>query len=394
MNMTSEERSSNGSSNSNEEDKKQKKNKNKKTKNGAKMRIDGNNASKEKEEELNDDDDDDDNDEFEIEDDTIVFCQEMNDNHIEEHTFKELVAFCACGKNDPDAGGNWTSISDGNYLQNNDDDDYDDVEEEDDDDTDSNNNKKKKKKTISSSIKSSPSSSSSSSATAVQRRKQSKFLKGAFVVDQRLLPRISEGEIRMVFVKDELVEVIHKKPVGENGRSAVAWNNKTMFYRPDEPLFRDLTEKFLKNDIQRIAKKLNLAYNALPLLWTADFIPMNDDTDDDTSNTTQNDAKTPEREKKKKKTRYILGEFNCSCVGLTKFRAACGPDKDMSDVSDQDYFDGAELCDLIGKRCKMRLDEYKGLKRKKMVQRIVWGTFSLLASFAVVSSGGGLHARR
>jgi len=404
MNMTSEERSSNGSSNSYEEDKKQNKNKNKKTKNGAKMRIDGNNASKEKEEELNDDDDDDDddddNDEFEIEDDTIVFCQEMNDNHIEEHTFKELVAFCACGKNDPDAGGNWTSISDGNYLQNNDDDDVEE-EEEGDDDTDSNNNnkkkKKKKKKTISSSDKSSPSSSSSSSsATAVQRRKQSKFLKGAFVVDQRLLPRISEGEIRMVFVKDELVEVIHKKPVGENGRSAVAWNNKTTFYRPDEPLFRDLTEKFLKNDIQRIAKKLNLAYNALPLLWTADFIPMNDDTDDDTRNTTQNDAKPPEREKKKKKkTRYILGEFNCSCVGLTKFRAACGPDKDMSDVSDQDYFDGAELCDLIGKRCKLRLDEHKeGLKRKKMVQRIVWGTFSLLASFAVVSSGGGRHARR
>ena len=109
---------------------------------------------------------------------------------------------------------------------------------------------------------------------------------------------------------------------------------------------------------------------------------MNDDTDDDTRNTTQNDAKPPEREKKKKKkTRYILGEFNCSCVGLTKFRAACGPDKDMSDVSDQDYFDGAELCDLIGKRCKLRLDEHKeGLKRKKMVQRIVWGTFSLLAS--------------
>ena len=39
MNMTSEERSSNGSSNSYKEDKKQNKNKNKKTKNGAKMRM-------------------------------------------------------------------------------------------------------------------------------------------------------------------------------------------------------------------------------------------------------------------------------------------------------------------------------------------------------------------
>ena len=309
---------------------------------------------------------DDGEEEFEIGDDTIVVCQEMNDNHIEEHTFKELVAFCACGKNHPDAcgknhpdaGGNWTSVSDGNYLQQQNDD-----ENEDDDKVD----------------------------------KQSQLLKGAFVVDQRLLPRISEGEIRMVFVKDELFEIIHKKPVGENGRSAVAWNNKTTFYKPEEPLFRDLTEKFLKNDIQRIARKLNLAYNALPLLWTADFIPMDDDDEEEEE---RDEREKEEQNKKdvnnrKTKTRYILGEFNCSCVGLTKFRAACGPDKDMSDVSDQDYFDGAKLCDLIGKRCKLRLDEHKGgLKRKAMVNRIAWGTIigfvgfvALLSSKSSSSSG-------
>ena len=309
---------------------------------------------------------DDGEEEFEIGDDTIVVCQEMNDNHIEEHTFKELVAFCACGKNHPDAGGNWTSVSDGNYLQQQNDD-----ENEDDDKVD----------------------------------KQSQLLKGAFVVDQRLLPRISEGEIRMVFVKDELFEIIHKKPVGENGRSAVAWNNKTTFYKPEEPLFRDLTEKFLKNDIQRIARKLNLAYNALPLLWTADFIPMDDDDDDEEEEEEEEEERDEQFEKeeqnkkdvnnRKTKTRYILGEFNCSCVGLTKFRAACGPDKDMSDVSDQDYFDGAKLCDLIGKRCKLRLDEHKeGLKRKAMVNRIAWGTIlgfvgfvALLSSKSSSSSG-------
>jgi len=294
---------------------------------------------------------DDGEEEFEIGDDTIVVCQEMNDNHIEEHTFKELVAFCACGKNHPDAGGNWTSVSDGNYLQQQNDD-----ENEDDDKVD----------------------------------KQSQLLKGAFVVDQRLLPRISEGEIRMVFVKDELFEIIHKKPVGENGRSAVAWNNKTTFYKPEEPLFRDLTEKFLKNDIQRIARKLNLAYNALPLLWTADFIPMDDDEEEEEE---ERDEREKEEQNKKDvnnrktKTRYILGEFNCSCVGLTKFRAACGPDKDMSDVSDQDYFDGAKLCDLIGKRCKLRLDEHKeGLKRKAMVNRIAWGTIIGFVGFVALLS--------
>ena len=316
-----------------------------------------NSGSREEEEEEGKKNDDGE-EEFEIGDDTIVICQEMNDNHIEEHTFKELVAFCACGKNHPDAGGNWTSVSDGNYLQQ-----QNDNENEDDDKVD----------------------------------KQSQLLKGAFVVDQRLLPRISEGEIRMVFVKDELFEIIHKKPVGENGRSAVAWNNKTTFYKPEEPLFRDLTEKFLKNDIQRIARKLNLAYNALPLLWTADFIPMDDDEEEEEE---RDEREKEEHEKKdvnnrKTKTRYILGEFNCSCVGLTKFRAACGPDKDMSDVSDQDYFDGAKLCDLIGKRCKLRLDEHKeGLKRKAMVNRIAWGMIlgfvgfvALLSSKSSSSSG-------
>lgn len=316
-------------------------------------------GSREEEEEEERKKNDDGEEEFEIGDDTIVVCQEMNDNHIEEHTFKELVAFCACGKNHPDAGGNWTSVSDGNYLQQQNDD-----ENEDDDKVD----------------------------------KQSQLLKGAFVVDQRLLPRISEGEIRMVFVKDELFEIIHKKPVGENGRSAVAWNNKTTFYKPEEPLFRDLTEKFLKNDIQRIARKLNLAYNALPLLWTADFIPMDDDEEEEEEHDEQFEKEEQNKKdanNRKTKTRYILGEFNCSCVGLTKFRAACGPDKDMSDVSDQDYFDGAKLCDLIGKRCKLRLDEHKeGLKRKAMVNRIAWGTIigfvgfvALLSSKSSSSSG-------
>ena len=308
-------------------------------------------GSREEEEEEERKKNDDGEEEFEIGDDTIVVCQEMNDNHIEEHTFKELVAFCACGKKHPDAGGNWTSVSDGNYLQQQ----NDDKNQDDDDKVD----------------------------------KQSQLLKGAFVVDQRLLPRISEGEIRMVFVKDELFEIIHKKPVGENGRSAVAWNNKTTFYKPEEPLFRDLTEKFLKNDIQRIARKLNLAYNALPLLWTADFIPMDDDDEEEEEH---DEREKEEHEKKdvnnrKTKTRYILGEFNCSCVGLTKFRAACGPDKDMSDVSDQDYFDGAKLCDLIGKRCKLRLDEHKeGLKRKAMVNRIAWGTMLGFVGFVALLS--------
>tara|TARA_B110001469_G_scaffold113525_1_gene116949 strand:+ start:59 stop:295 length:237 start_codon:yes stop_codon:yes gene_type:complete len=40
------------------------------------------------------------------------------------------------------------------------------------------------------------------------------------VVDQRLLPRIVEGEVRLLLVRDELFQIIHKKPVA-GGMSAV-----------------------------------------------------------------------------------------------------------------------------------------------------------------------------
>ena len=33
----------------------------------------------------------------------------------------------------------------------------------------------------------------------------------------------------------------------------------------------------------------------------------------------------------------ILGEFNCSCVGISNFGAGCGPGKDLKDVSDDNY---------------------------------------------------------
>ena len=42
---------------------------------------------------------------------------------------------------------------------------------------------------------------------------------GGQIVDQRLLPRIVEGEIRLQMVKNELHKIIHKKPKGEHGGS-------------------------------------------------------------------------------------------------------------------------------------------------------------------------------
>ena len=74
---------------------------------------------------------------------------------------------------------------------------------------------------------------------------------------------------------------------------------------------------------------LDLEGEPLPLLWTADYIPK-DPEDPDTATVD---------------TEYVVGEFNCSCVGVSKFQAVCGGSKTLADVSDEDYFDGQSQSD-------------------------------------------------
>merc|ERR1712060_572233 len=79
-------------------------------------------------------------------------------------------------------------------------------------------------------------------------------------------------------------------------------------------------------------KSLDLEGEPLPLLWTADFIPK--DAEDGTPG----------------KTEYVVGEFNCSCVGVSKFQAVCGGTKTLADVPDEDYFEASKLTDLMGQK--------------------------------------------
>jgi len=58
----------------------------------------------------------------------------------------------------------------------------------------------------------------------------------------------------------------------------------------------------------------------------------------------------------------VVGEFNCSCVGISAFLKACGPDKDLMDVSFNDFEYGMKLTTLIGKKAIETLDELKGKK--------------------------------
>jgi hypothetical protein len=61
-----------------------------------------------------------------------------------------------------------------------------------------------------------------------------------------------------------------------------------------------LTQKFLTDDIDKVMPALGLPNEPIPLWWTGDFILASPEG-------------TPVEEEK-----WIIGEFNCSCVGVSK----------------------------------------------------------------------------
>jgi hypothetical protein len=198
---------------------------------------------------------------------------EMNDNHVEYHTVSEFIEFCLSGSGGK--AGTWTSTFNGKYLEGG---------------------------------------------------KEA----GGQLVDQRLLPRIEEGEVRVLMVGDACQMIVHKKPEG-GGLSAVGGMSAYTFYKPGCVEYQGL-EQSLYADIPKLLTELDLEGEPLPLLWTADFIPK--DAEDGTPG----------------KTEYVVGEFNCSCVGVSKFQAVCGGEKTLADVPDDDYYgeQGTGLTDFMG----------------------------------------------
>jgi len=209
---------------------------------------------------------------------------EMNDNHIEYHTVGEFLEFCVNGPDSIKAG-NWSSTFPGKYLEGG---------------------------------------------------KEA----GGQLVDQRLLPRISEGEVRCLMTGDQCQKLIHKKPL--EGLSAVGGNSEYTYYEPEDAKYADLLGKLMK-DIPDMMKVLDLEGQPLPLLWTADYIPK----DPEFARTDGVD------------TEYVVGEFNCSCVGISPFQAVCGGEKTLADVPDADYFDASELTDLMGTKAIAMIKAHK-----------------------------------
>ncbi|KAH8095827.1 hypothetical protein JL720_3159 [Aureococcus anophagefferens] len=132
------------------------------------------------------------------------------------------------------------------------------------------------------------------------------------------LPRISEGEVRVLMAGDTCQMIIHKKP--EGGLSAVGGNSAYTYYEPSDPLYADLLTKLTTDIKNGLMDVLDLKGEALPLLWTCDYIPKNPEGWSKTENACDME------------TEYVVGEFNCSCVGVSMFQAVCGGDKTLADV--------------------------------------------------------------
>ena len=116
------------------------------------------------------------------------------------------------------------------------------------------------------------------------------------LVDMRFMPRIVEGEIRILLVGKNPVFVVHKKPAagGDNFSATLFSGAKYTYDTPDKwPELIEMFEKARPLIAENLGKENG--YH-VPLIWTADFML---DTAEDGSDT------------------YVLGEINCSCVGFT-----------------------------------------------------------------------------
>lgn len=220
-----------------------------------------------------------------LEDHDMLKLVEMSDNHVEHHTVKEFIAFCADG---PSAeAGEWKSTYPGGYF---------------------------------------------AGGKAA----------GGQVVDQRLLPRIVEGEVRMLMVGDQLQMIIHNKPAAGGLSTTGGAQASQTFFRPGGREFAELERRFIGHDLPQLKKALGIENEPLPLLWTADFIPK--------------DGSTPGT------TEYVISEFNCSCVNIAKLQAVSGTGtKTLADVPDADYYEACQLTDLMGSKAVQMLDQSRML---------------------------------
>jgi len=214
----------------------------------------------------------------------IIICKEANDNHVEEHTIAEFLEWCENGRTDK--SGTWTSKGSGKYFDGG--------------------------------------------------REA-----GGQMVDQRFLPRIDEGEGRFVMIGKRLFRVEHYVYIG-----GVGGETKTTIYPASADDFPDTKElplktiqKRLEETLPKYLKNLGLGDSDIPLLWAADFIPV-----DNHKGGEAGDEDIP----------MVIGEFNCSCLGLAGFLNSRG--LDLKDATEADMKMGQEMADKIGALAREQLE--------------------------------------
>jgi len=263
--------------------------------------------------------------EVQLSDDLILM--EANDNHVEHKTVEQFIEWCVNGRTDK--SGEWSSKGTGKYLE---------------------------------------------GGKAA----------GGQLVDQRFCGRILEGELRFNMVNDVCLGVIHKVPapggmsaVGGTGSVYTFYDNATLGSEPlgkfdftayvykekdkagnrhrvapeDGPAkvasgecveetisvnLAALCDTFVKNDIPHLMEKLELPKEPVPLWWTADFI-----------NGATGECWTQPTEQK-----WVVGEFNCSCVGLSKCLPAYAtpenPNVSYKDIPEQEKADATKYGNIVG----------------------------------------------
>merc|ERR1719251_841739 len=206
----------------------------------------------------------------------MLVCKEANDNHVEEHTVAEFIEWCENGRTDK--SGEWTSKGTGKYFEGG---------------------------------------------------KEA----GGQMVDQRFCPRIEEGEARFVMIGRKLFRVEHYVYIG-----GVGGETKTTIYPVSSPDFPDSADlplntirQKLEAELETYIKALGLSEKDIPLLWAADFIPVDGHVKP-----------------------MVIGEFNCSCLGLAGYLDARGGD--LKDLSDEQRAMGQEMADKIGQLAREQLD--------------------------------------
>merc|ERR1711920_610288 len=129
----------------------------------------------------------------------------------------------------------------------------------------------------------------------------------------------------MGMIGEELNRIEHYVYIG-----GVGGETRTTIYGPEAEQYR-ATKAKLAEDLPKMMTAMGLSMEELPLLWAADFIPVDNHT-----------------------TGLVIGEFNCSCLGLAGYLNARG--KDLNSLSPEDVAMGQAMADLIGQKALQALE--------------------------------------